>query len=256
MRTIGKRISSLSFLTLAGLLAFVATVPSASNARTTDRWTVYNMANTSLAAWFLTDMFEDSVGRLWFAGFDNGASVLDDGALWTLNESNSVIKERVTSFAEAPGGDIWIATEGGVAVWDGAETTELNMEEIPVSSGHVSALLRDSSDRVWVGTWGGGAAMLDGDAWTGYAADGELPGDRVWSIGEDSMARIWIGTQSGLAVLSADGIWEQYTTENSDLVSNRVKSIFARLRRERVLRHVRKGFQRARHGGRLELIHH
>ncbi|MDP7619140.1 MAG: two-component regulator propeller domain-containing protein, partial [Dehalococcoidia bacterium] len=225
MRLDIKRIGGFSFVALAGLMAFTVTLPPTTGERNADRWTVYNMANTSLSSWFLTEIFEDSKDRLWFAGFDNGASVLDDGAMRTFNATNSVIEERVTSFMETLSGDIWLGNEDGVAIWDGATWSSLEMSEVPLGTSHVSTLFRDSSDRVWVGTWGGGTAVLDGEVWTGYSSADELPGDQVWSIGEDVAGTVWIGTRTGLASLSSDGDWSVYTTENSDLVSNRVKSI-------------------------------
>ena len=225
MRVNMKRIGGFWFVALAGLMAFTVTLPSTNGARTADRWTVHNMLNTSLASFFLTEMFEDSSDRLWFAGFDNGASLLDDGAMRTFNASNSVIERRVTSFAEMGNGDIWIGTEDGVAIWDGDDWSTLDMDEVPVAADHVSALLRDSSDRLWVGTWGGGAAVLADEAWTAYAASDELPGDHVWSLAEDTEGRVWIGTKTGLAALAADGDWTTFTTEDSDLVSDRVQSI-------------------------------
>ena len=180
MRLDIKRIGGFSFVALAGLMAFTVTLPPTTGERNADRWTVYNMANTSLSSWFLTEMFEDSKDRLWFAGFDNGASVLDDGAMRTFNATNSVIEDRVTSFLETTSGDIWLGNEDGVAIWDDTTWSTLEMSELPVGATHVSTLFRDSSDRIWVGTWGGGAAALDDEIWTGYSSADELPGDQVW----------------------------------------------------------------------------
>ena len=100
--------NALRGLTLACLTLFVLVGVSGSGEDKTapnqGLWTVYNVENTSMASWHLTEIYEDAHGRMWFAAFDNGASVYDDGALITYNAENSAINARTTSFIYHPHG--------------------------------------------------------------------------------------------------------------------------------------------------------
>lgn len=213
-------------LAFVSVFAVIITIGPQSGDQEADRWTVYNVANTSMASFFLTEIYEDSQGRLWFAGFDNGASLLDDGALTTYNDANSEIAARVTSFTETPDGTIWVGTEEGIHFFDKTGLSRPEEGELKLPITHVTALFRDSDDRTWVGTWGGGVAVVDGDQWTTYTTDDGLAGDHIWAFMEGSDGRIWVGTRSGVSVYSPgdlDDAWTTYTTESSDLAGNQIR---------------------------------
>src|SRR5206468_4215866 len=81
---------------------------------------------------------------------------------------------------------------------------------------------------IWVGTYGGGLARIEGERWTVYSAGGEgggLPGNEIWSLAEtraaDGTRSLWVGTAgSGLARLQ-NGNWTTYDT-SSGLPNNGV----------------------------------
>lgn len=59
-------------------------------------------------------------------------------------------------------------------------------------------LFEDSKSRIWVGTWGGGISLLDGDQWRHFSREHGLASNAVTCIREDREGRIWAATDSGL----------------------------------------------------------
>ncbi len=187
-------------------------------------WTVYNVENTSIASFYLTEVYEDTHGRKWFAGFDNGASLYDDGALITYNASNSGITARVTSFIHHPHGAVWVGTERGIVVLEDGQWSRLDDDgSLGLDEVFVSALLLDSQDRIWVGTWGEGIRLFDDGEWKTFRADDGLPDDRIWTFYEDTGGRVWVGSKDGVVVFEEDGRRTVYTEDNSPLASNEVR---------------------------------
>ncbi len=187
-------------------------------------WTVYNVENTSIASWYLTEIYEDAHGRKWFAGFDNGASLYDDGALITYNADNSGITARVTSFIHHPGGSVWVGTEDGIVVLDEGQWSPLDdADSIGLDGVFVSALLLDSQERIWVGTWGEGIRLFEDGRWRSFGVDDGLPDDRIWTFYEDAEGSIWVGSKDGIVVFEVDGSRTVYTKDNSPLASNEIR---------------------------------
>ena len=220
--------NALRGLTLACLTLFVLVGVSGSGADKTapnqGLWTVYNVENTSMASWHLTEIYEDAHGRMWFAAFDNGASVYDDGALITYNAENSAINARTTSFLYHPHGSVWVGTEEGIAVLEGGQWSRLDENgDLGLDDVFISALYRDSQDRIWVGTWGEGIRLVVDGEWTSYRTGQGLPDDRIWTFYEDTAGRVWVGSRDGVVVFNPDDSRTVYTKDNSPLASNEVR---------------------------------
>lgn len=85
----------------------------------------------------------------------------------TLSVAEGLSHENVYAVAQGPNGFIWLATEGGLARFDGRafhlyEHDRDDPESIP--SNDVSSLLVDPSGRLWLTTWGEGLARFDHDS--------------------------------------------------------------------------------------------
>jgi ligand-binding sensor domain-containing protein len=59
-------------------------------------------------------------------------------------------------------------------------------------------LFQDSAGRIWVGTWGGGAAFRDGGRWQVLTTAQGLESNAVTSFAEGRDGRVWIATDRGL----------------------------------------------------------
>ncbi len=216
----GLTLAGVALLTLFGVSDF-----SGQDYVQRDLWTVYTTDTTSIASWHLTEGYQDKHGRMWFAGRDNGASLYDDGALATYNATNSEIKAQATSFVDGPQDGVWVGTAEGIAVASDRGWARLDEgDKLGLDSEYISALYLDSQGHRWVGTWGDGVRVLDGEEWTSYGLTDGLPNEYVWTFYEDSSGKIWVGTKYGVGVFDSEAGWTAYTTENSGLAANETRA--------------------------------
>jgi streptogramin lyase len=92
----------------------------------------------------------------------------------------------------------------------------------PTSSGQLASPSFDAQGNIWVGSYGGGLAKLNGENWTVYRAyNSGLPHDRAWATAIDAQGNVWIGTAGG-GVAKFDSVdnWTVYNTSNSGLPYN------------------------------------
>jgi ligand-binding sensor domain-containing protein len=59
-------------------------------------------------------------------------------------------------------------------------------------------LFQDSRGNIWVGTWGGGAALRTGTNWKVFTTESGLESNAVTSFAEGTDGRVWIATDRGL----------------------------------------------------------
>ncbi len=148
-----------------------------------------------------------------------------DGALWVGLDSEGLVRRgadggqrqwrladglpgaTVHALAEGPDGSMWAGTDrglvhltaGGLAVLD----TRHGLSHDAVRGLHV-----DREGRVWVGTKGGGACVVDGDRVEAFGPEAGLPSTIVRWITEDAAGRIWLGTESGVVRRDGEGRFE------------------------------------------------
>ncbi len=135
-------------------------------------------------------------------------------------------------------GFIWIATRHGLARYDGIRFRHwLHDPRDPASltDNDITSLLVDRRGRLWCGTEGGGASVMQADG--RFRHFRHVPGDAhslgsddVLALAEDSAGAIWVGTYlGGLARIDADGRVEriEHSLENAHgLRSNFVLGLF------------------------------
>lgn len=177
--------------------------------------------------------------------------------LYTVENTNGGLpNDWVYGLAEGKAGEIWLATEGGMArfennKWDnwnhakgiGApfekvkdaiefkndpgkasvhhakQKQEMGLENVNVAfnPNYIVSLEVAGDGKVWVGTWGGGLSIWDGQTWTNYSSVEGLPGNHVFMLHQDAKGQMWIGTNHGLALWqngtfkalgTADGLYD------------------------------------------------
>jgi ligand-binding sensor domain-containing protein/signal transduction histidine kinase len=145
----------------------------------------------------IASIFDDSRGRLWI-GTGAGIVVFDGRAFTPFPVGGKPAFARAV--AETNGGDLWIATSGGLArIRYGDESPSFF-----AAGSDARALRADSKGRLWLGSL---AKVLrwDPESPDGPLVEIPLPGatgnDWVVSLAEDRDGAIWIGTtRSGLYV--------------------------------------------------------
>lgn len=102
-----------------------------------------------------------------------------------------------------------------------------DMENTPLPSTTINALLDDGTGGLWIGTdWG--LCHFDGESsWEVYQTQnsGLLTND-VRALARDAEGRLWVGTaDEGLFILDGT-LWSSYTNQNSPLPENGIRDLF------------------------------
>ncbi len=103
-----------------------------------------------------TALFRDRSGQIWVGSREHGAFRLAEGPNPTVTAVAGLPGRTVVAFAEDGSGQIWIATDHGVAVWQNGVVSDMTARGLPAVP--IRAFLADP-ERMWVGTFGAGLAV-------------------------------------------------------------------------------------------------
>ncbi|HEY0845499.1 MAG TPA: two-component regulator propeller domain-containing protein [Noviherbaspirillum sp.] len=236
-----------------------------------DKWDNFNIPD-GLGDAFVYRALQMSNGDIWVATWSGanrirgGASFLKDRSKWDLytveNTKGGLPNDWVYGLAEGKNGDVWLATEGGLARfkdgkwenWNHAkglgapyekvkndikftndpaqhsvhhakQKEEMGLQGVNVAynPNYIVSMVVDADGVVWAGTWGGGLSRFDGKNWKHYTVADGLPGNHVFMLHIDQKGTLWVGTNAGLARKEGDKFLNM-TTENG-LFSNTVFSM-------------------------------
>jgi ligand-binding sensor domain-containing protein/signal transduction histidine kinase len=129
------------------------------------------------------------------------------------------------SIVQSHDGYIWVATEEGLARFDGLGFTVFDRQNTPqLKSNDISALLSARKAPVlWVSTAGGLTRYGEGK-WTTYTTADGLASNDVFSAYEDREGTLWVATSSGLSRFR-EGVFTNFTTRDG-LASDSVQVIY------------------------------
>jgi diguanylate cyclase (GGDEF)-like protein len=147
---------------------------------------------------------------LWRLGTDGAPDPRFDRAL-----SERLTDQRITSLLRGKANDLWVGTRNGLNRLDLATGAVEQITPDPANptaliSRYIASMLFDRQGRLWVGTFGGGIAVM-----TGRGPDGRpvfhrlglaegLPHLNIDTVLLDGGGMIWTGTDDGLAVIDPD----------------------------------------------------
>ncbi|HEV2912678.1 MAG TPA: two-component regulator propeller domain-containing protein [Pyrinomonadaceae bacterium] len=145
-------------------------------------------------------ILEDRDGRLW-AGHQTGLFVFRPVTAAQAGQSNdsaqspfSPSRDKASTTARA--GRVDLPDDGRMAFYTTADGLTHN---------NVHALYQSIDGRVWIGTYGGGLSVFDGQGLSTYAAAQGLS-NRIESLAEDRNGNLWVGSQgSGAMKIARSG---------------------------------------------------
>ncbi len=118
-----------------------------------------------------------------------------------LDESHRLSANLVYCLLEDSEGMIWIATVGGLDVYN-PETRKIshfNKKENGLSDDFIITLCEDSKNRIWIGTATYVNVFNKNDStFTFYSQEQGLPNNRIFEIVKDKNNDLWIATGKGL----------------------------------------------------------
>jgi ligand-binding sensor domain-containing protein/signal transduction histidine kinase len=130
-----------------------------------------------------------SDGKIWLGTQDRGLLFLDRGEVHTVTPGLPNL--RVNCFLPIENHALWVGTNQGVLMWNGAELTR---EGVPSSLRNVEVLsmVRDRDSNIWVGTTQTLIRVNEGGVFP-FAQGGRSPENRTTALFEDREGNLWIG---------------------------------------------------------------
>jgi ligand-binding sensor domain-containing protein len=179
-------------------------------------------------AWICSDV---GLGRMSTSG----------GPAYFYNNANSgCVFSPVYGVAIDRNGIKWIAANGGIMRFDGAQWNHFDTTNSPLNSVRISQVVVDSNNIKWfscaqnygyidgsIRYWGGGLVRYDDKDWTLF--DSTDPGLRTSRINKMAAGprALWLLTSKGLCRRSADGSWKYFDSSNSPLPPSRYYNTMA-----------------------------
>ena len=188
-------------------------------------------------------IYEDSQGRFWM-GTRNGFLHIYDSSFKKL-KSHKIQGGLPFAATEDLDGNIWLGTRGnGIMVFPPSAGTPVrhyllhDIERQPTNSNNVFDILRDSRNRIWVASFGGGlhyADLNEKDITFRHINTRTVNQDMARVIMQDHTGMIWTGTNEGVNVFDPDELVRDNTkyinfhfdvNDDRSINNNEVKAIF------------------------------
>ncbi len=130
-----------------------------------------------------------SDGKIWLGTEDRGLFLLNGGVVHAV--APQLPNLRVNCFLPIENHKLWIGTNQGVLLWNGAELTR---EGIPSSlrSVEVLSIVRDRDSNIWVGTTRT-LIRINESGVSSFAQEIHSPESRATALFEDREGDLWIG---------------------------------------------------------------
>jgi ligand-binding sensor domain-containing protein/signal transduction histidine kinase len=136
---------------------------------------------------------------------------------------NGLPQNTVRQILQTKDGYIWIATEDGLARFDGLEFKTFDKNNTPeLKDNYIRLLFEDTQGALWIGT-PSGLTRLKNRQFLSYTIHNGLPDNDVSVLYEDKKGRLWIGTSNGLAQFNENQT-NKFTIQNG-LLSNNITNI-------------------------------
>ena len=188
-------------------------------------------------------IYEDSRGRFWI-GTRNGYLHIYDSSFKKL-KSHKIPGGLPFAATEDLNGNIWLGTRGnGIIVFPPSAEAPVahyflhDIERQPTNSNNVFDMLRDSQNRIWVASFGGGlhyADLNEKNVTFRHINTRTINQDMVRVILQDHTGLIWTGTNEGVNVFNPNELVSDNTkyinfhfdvNDDRSINSNEVKAIF------------------------------
>lgn len=128
----------------------------------------------------------------------------------------------VNGVAVDNGNNVWFATDGGVAKFDGSAFTVYTASNGLIDD-YSSCICVDDNNYIWVGT-DIGVSKFNGINWINYTTADGLVDNEIYCMCSDNDGGVWIGTYSGLSHFT-DSAFTNYT-ESNGLPGNMISYVY------------------------------
>jgi signal transduction histidine kinase/ligand-binding sensor domain-containing protein len=166
---------------------------------------------------FVAAIAQSRDGKVWLGTHDEGLYFSADGRVHQVKDG--LPDTKINCLLSASSGKLWIATDDGLASWDGER---ISTPETVLRHSQVLGLLEDHDKNIWITTRDGVFRL--NPAGNVQMIEEEKESNTAASVLEDRERSIWIGDAQGL-VQFRDGIFTEYLPSNT-VLGDREDSIF------------------------------
>ncbi len=177
---------------------------------------------------------EDTSGVLWFGLKGTGLVKFDGATFYHYTNKNGVLPNQNIIDLEFFNGDLWLATWMYAHRISGDSIHIYNKKQNVVDHNIVNDFYLTEENKMWIGTFGGGASLISGNDIEVFKEEQGLPNSDVFSICEDRFKNTWfLNSATGVSVLKygwekvpfEQWTWMHFTTANG-LPSNQGNFVF------------------------------
>ena len=133
-------------------------------------------------------------------------------------------QNTVSSIAQSNNGYLWIGTDEGLVRFDGLRFETFDKRNASAFRvNHIVQLVTDRTDRLWIGTRGGGLIIYENGRFAAVDTSNGLSSNFITALYEDSNGQVWVGTYGGGVLSIDDGKITSYGPDNGlfgDIVSS------------------------------------
>jgi signal transduction histidine kinase/ligand-binding sensor domain-containing protein/DNA-binding response OmpR family regulator len=168
-------------------------------------------------------LLEDKQGRIWIGSLDNGLALVEEspGTTRFIHTGNAFKNypqgafQNIRTLCLDKEGNIWIGTTTGLLVLDASGQhapvyqyktySTIPGDKESLGNNDILFIYRDSKNRMWLATSGGGFCEAVGDKpfqslrFRNYTTKDGLPNDYILSCAEDRKGDLWLATENGLS---------------------------------------------------------
>jgi len=138
---------------------------------------------------------------------------------------NGLPQNTIHSITQARDGYVWLATEEGLARFDGIKFTVFDKQNTPeLKSNGIRVLLEDRRGALWIGTTDGLVRLLD-SKFTAFTIRDGLPSNVIDALCEDHDGSLLVVTAAGIARFG-DRVFTPFAAQR-EFPKNGIKALFA-----------------------------
>lgn len=176
---------------------------------------------SGLAEDLCTSIYFDGKGQVWVGHQTAGVSCIKYDTIVHFNEQNGLTNNEVHDIIESSDDRIWVATFGGISIYDG-ETWQSMTSEDGLSFNNIQVLAKHDDGGIWAGSYGAGINVIHDNGVNHLHMGNGLVNNYVTSLLSRD-GNMLIGTLGGLS--KWNGLEFASDVNTNGLFSNQINEI-------------------------------
>ncbi len=141
---------------------------------------------------------------------------------WTMEDG--LPQNSVQDILKSQSGYIWLATNGGLAKFDGIQFDVYDLNNSPnLISNRIAKITEDAAGKIWIALETTGISILENGQFIKFDEGGEFAGIRATCFQEDLNHEMWIGTTNG--IIRTNGTAHHYYSDANGLENIHIDKI-------------------------------